>query len=595
VRVYEPAGRCRNLMLVALLTSSLGVAADAPVSTNLQEQTDITLHQIVTTVSPKNGDLTLCRELTRDSFEVWTPDERVLPIYSIDREGAIANAPGAEHAATTVRGPVFIAFYFDVQSLGSYPRKAGIYGQPSADDKAVRDILASDAFRSSFKPEYGDRLLLALFDGDGVRFETGWVGVEEFTKAFAELESRPFIVREHLDDRKRWSSLLDFGNALANQSETGAATKHVILLSADFDMDAETGERTMSDLASVLERAHVVIHPVDLFWHDHTLPRGIITLSWLAQGELFAHGATSLDAVEKVIGVYDNGCRLIISVKSPPTEKLTLHLVDKRFTIPPPAPTRELPVRTDDERFDSLVKLRYWGSGCPRLESTFWLVKPTNKREWDGLIVAELTTQKDARLPEDVKELQVFASLNDGKSPLYIRLGEKEVDELRRLGSKRLIFEARVKTGTRSSLTVVTSPDLAVGSTSRTVFRVPKPPKPGESASWNLVGNAARVQGSTILLPASKTEMPSGTPPMFMGYGCGDVYASGKIVKDATGDTVTMVPLALRSTTTGNCGWILGTPSAPLPSGKYVFQPPQSRGAHEVRFSVARNESIGAE
>jgi len=573
------------LLLAIMLTSATSRAADKPVSTELQEQAEIKLHQIVTTVSPKNGDLSLCRELTSASFEVWTRDERVVPIYSVDREGALSNAPSTDGAPAPKRGPVFIAFYLDVQSLGSYPQQADRNGEASLDDQAVREILASDAFHSSFKPEFGDRLLLALFDGQGVEFVTGWVGVEAFTAAFSELETRNFIRHEHLDDRKRWSSLIDFGNALANQSETGGATKHVILLSGDFEMDADTGEQTMTKLASVLERARVVIHPVDLFWQGHTLPRGIITLSWLAQGELFDHGATSLDAIEKVVGVYENGCRVIISVKAPSDEKVTLHLLDKRFTIPPTAPTRPLPPLTNDERFASLIKLRYWGSGCPHLESTFWPVKAIGKNAWDGFIVAEVSIRPEVALPNEVKELEVFASLNDGKQPFFIRLEAKDVDELRLRGSKRLIFEARVKTGNRSSFAVVISPDLSVGATSRTAFTMPKPPRDGESASWNLVGDPARIAGSPILLPALKTALPEGKPPVFMGYGCG-TQAPGSIVTHATGDVVTAVPLTLRSTSTGTCGWFLGTPASTLAPGNYVFKPPQSRGAKDVQFTI---------
>jgi hypothetical protein len=119
--------------------------------------------------------------------------------------------------------------------------------------------------------------------------------------------------------------------------EAATATKHVILLSDDFYMGASTGEATMGKIATVLQRARVVIHPVDVAWSPRLLPAGILTLAWIAQGELFAHGKTALDAAEKVIGIYDNGCRLIISVESP-KKHLTLHLLDKRFTIPPPAP-----------------------------------------------------------------------------------------------------------------------------------------------------------------------------------------------------------------------------------------------------------------
>ena len=339
------------------MTGTIAVASDEPVRTDLGEAARIELHQFVTTVSPKNGDLALCREVTRESFEVWDSRENVVSIYSLDREGVAPRAPDAESTAVGPRGPVYIAYYIDLPSLGNYPVRDGPeYFLPAQVDRAVRETLESERFRESFKPELGDRLLLALFDGNDVEFLTGLTTVEEFIKAFDAIETRTFHPPERIDDRRRWSSLQHLGNALGQLDEAATATKHVILLSGDFYMGAWTGEATMGKIAAVLERARVVIHPVDLRWRDRPLPAGILTLSWIAQGELFAHGKTALDAAEKVIGIYDNGCRLIISVKAP-AQHLTLHLLDKRFTIPPPAPVIPLPPLTGDERLEASIKL----------------------------------------------------------------------------------------------------------------------------------------------------------------------------------------------------------------------------------------------
>ena len=369
-------------------------------------------------------------------------------------------------SSSVKRGPVYIAYYIDLPSFGNYPVRDGPeYFAPAEADRAVRQMLASEAFRTSFKPELGDRLLLALFDGDEVVFETGLTTVDEFTKAFDAIELRTYHPLEHLDDRHRWSSLQQFGIALGGLGESGAVTKHVILLSDDFPMDANTGELTISNLASNLERAHVVIHPVDLAWRERVLPAGILTLSWVAQGELFGNGKTALDAVEKVIGIYDNGCRLVISIRAT-SEKVSLHLLDKRFTIPPPAPVRPLPPLTPDERFVANYHLRAWGQGL-RLDSMFWPVKPLDRKTWRGYILAKLQIEPGETLPQSVYELQAFASLNDFKPPLSLALTDTDVEELRSRGSKLVIFEVTVKAGTRSSLSVVTTESATVGATSR--------------------------------------------------------------------------------------------------------------------------------
>jgi hypothetical protein len=310
---------------------------------------------------------------------------------------------------------------------------------------------------------------------------TGPTSIDEFGKAFDAIETRTFHERDHLDDRRRWSSLMSFGEAFGNAGDTAGATKHVILLSGDFKLNAKTGEVTMSNIASVLQRARVVIHPVDLLWSERVLPAGILTLSWLAQGELFGNGATALDAVEKVIGVYDNGCRLIISVQSP-VENLTLHLLDKRFTIPPAAPVHPLPPLTNDERFEAVLKLRFWGGGL-QLSTRFVPVTPLDKKAWRGYILTTIRIDPDGKFPDDVQDLEVLASLNDGQKPFSMGLGKADVDELRTRGSKVVMFEATLSAGNRSALAVVTSRDLSVGATSRTAFTVPRPPKIGESVS----------------------------------------------------------------------------------------------------------------
>jgi hypothetical protein len=468
------------------------MGADTPASADLHDRVEVKLHQFVTTVSPKNGDLSLCKDVGIDSFEVWTPDERVVPIYSVDREGAVSITPGAGSAPAAKRAPIYIAFYLDLKSMGEYPNKTGPDNSAAfRADETVRQMLASDAFRASFKYDLGDRLLLALFDGSDVEFVTGPTSIDEFGKAFDAIETRTFHEQDHLDDRRRWSSLISFGEAFGNAGDTAGATKHVILLSGDFKLNAKTGELTMSNIASVLQRARVVIHPVDLLWSERVLPAGILTLSWLAQGELFGNGATALDAVEKVIGVYDNGCRLIVSVQSP-VENLSLHLLDKRFTIPPAAPVRALPPLTMDERFEANLKLRFWGGGL-LVESNFVPVKPLDKKAWRGYILTRIRIDPDGKFPDDVKDLEVLASLNDGQKPFSMSLGKADVDELRSCGSKLVRFEATVSAGNRSSLTVVTSPDLSVGATSRAVFIAPKPPRPGESVSWSLAGGGGSV------------------------------------------------------------------------------------------------------
>lgn len=582
-----------TVLLAVLLTASAAIAADEPAPTALHEKAGIELHQIVTTVSPKNGDLSLCRELTRDSFEVWGRNETVIPIYSVDREGVLPSAPGADAAPAAKRGPVYIAYYIDLPSLGSYPVKQGPdYFAPSEADKSVREMLASDAFRESFKPERGDRLLLALFDGEEVVFETGLTTVEEFTKAFDAIETRTFHPLEHLDDRHRWSSLQQFGIALGGLGEDGSVTKHVILLSSDFPMDASTGEQTISNLASNLERAHVVIHPVDLVWRGRVLPAGILTLSWVAQGELFAHGKTALDAVEKVIGIYDNGCRLIISIRAT-SEKVSLHLLDKRFTIPPPAPVRPLPPLTTDERFEANYHLRAWGGGL-RLDSMFWPVKPLDRRTWRGYILAKLRIEPGETLPQSVYELQAFASLNDFKPPLSLTLADTDVEELRSRGSKLVIFEVTVKAGTRKSLSVVTTESATVGATSRKVFTVPKPPRAGESASWSLIGGEGSLAGTSILIPAFDTTLSEGQSPSFMGFACGMTGATGNIVTSETGDVVAMVALTSQASSSTGCRWLMGAAPATLAPGSYVFNPPNSRDAEGVRFTIEKAVSTDA-
>jgi hypothetical protein len=240
---------------------------------------------------------------------------------------------------------------------------------------------------------------------------------------------------------------------------------------------------------------------------------------------------------------------------------------------------------TNDERFEANLKLRYWGGGL-QLESTFWPVKPLDKRTWRGYILIRIRIDREGKFPEDVNDLEVLASLNDGQRPFSMNLGKADVDELRTRGSKLAIFEATISAGSRSGLAVVTSPDLTVGATSRTAFKVPKPPKTGESASWSLVGGEGSVAGTAILLPATDTTLQAGTTPVFMGYGCGTPAVPGNIVTSVTGDTVAAVPLSFRSPTAGGCGWLMGSPASTLPPGRYVFQPPNVRDGEAVQFEV---------
>jgi hypothetical protein len=90
------------------------------------------------------------------------------------------------------------------------------------------------------------------------------------------------------------------------------------------------------------------------------------------------------------------------------------------------------------------------------------------------------------------------------------------------------------------------------------------------------------------LIPAFDTALPEGQPPAFMGFACGIAEATGDIVTSATGDVVATVALTSQSSSPTGCGWLMGAASTPLAPGSYLFNPPNSRDAEGVRFTVEK-------
>ena len=564
--------RTSFLLLAAMLTSSLGMATP-PLDKNLNERVSVELRSFTVTANPKNGDLAQCQKLGVSSFEAFLLDGSPIQVVSVDRDG-VQSLPSADISTPLERPAIYSIILFNRLSLQYH----------ELSEQAFNDVvrsLTSGAFKARFNPN-GDKIRLASFDGRTISNDTEWTGdLEAFVAAVKTLRNKPLIEIPGVDGRHNLPALEEWANSLADDAVAGKATKNVYLLSGDFQMD------TNPKLASEFERARVSINSVDLGSMNRTriLPQGLGTLAWLTSGEVFSGNAAMGNAVEKVVGNYENGCRVIVYLRASPDAKLTLRLRDKDFRVSALPPTQELPPITNDERFGYLLARQFFHDGL-RIDSTVLPIKPIGRDQWRAVIIARVRVQEGEGFPDVSKGLDVYASLNDRRDPQRLHLNTKDVEDLRKQGSRLLIFETTVAPGRRSSLVAVTTPDASAGAVSRTSFTVSKPPKEGESTTWSLVGTTGRIEGATILLPALDSQAPPGKPPIFMGYGCGKIPQTGSVITEATGQLVTSVPLSLRSTMSG-CGWFLGSPKETLPHGKYVFKPPQSRGAAEVRFTVA--------
>jgi hypothetical protein len=461
-------------------------------------------------------------------------------------------------------------------------------------------MLASPEMADHWNETRGDRLMLISFDGDNPNFETGWVTKQEFEESLTKLEARPFINRPRVNENKRWVAYQTIAAALSDLSETAGATKHLVPFTSDVKLDADTGEVTMGRIATALDSARIEVHPVDLIWDTRpgTTPYGLKTLSWLGKGELFGNGKTTSDAVEKIIGSYEYGCRVIVNIDvthNPAVlaaSRLNLRVLDNRFTIPPAAPVAKVPPKlTNDDRFAALIRRPYWGRGL-RLESSFWPIKPIDAKTWKGLLIVRVLVPPDDKVPEAMSELSLFVSLNDGRMPLYRGLGASDIAEFQERGSYMVVFETTAKAGQRSSFASIATADLSAGATSRTTFTVPKPPKAGESASWSLIDRAGEYTGAVVLLPSLTAKVPASKPTSFMGYGCPVEQRSNLVgvVVDTSDAVVDQVDLQPLNPSALPCGWFAGATTRNLVPGTYYFKSPEglrSTIAEPIRFEVA--------
>jgi len=582
--------------LTAVLTlSRTSTAEEGPAPAKAQtEHAEVTLKQVETTLSPKDGNLAECESIAPETFEASLPNGERLPIVHVDRAGVPIDAvSSADLPAAQRRGPIYIGFYFDLDQLGICPKlDVGDSVVKRAFD-SVNAMLVSREMTEHWDETLGDRLMLMSFDGDSPTFETGWVGKKAFTSALDTLKNRPFNKREHVHENARHQALVTLSIALSNQAETAGSTKHIFYLSADLQLDADTGEATLGNIATAVGAARIELNTIDLLSDKRVLPYGLGTLAWLGQGKLYGNGKTATNAVEDVIGTYEHGCRVIVSIdlKRHPeiTEetRLDLKVVDKRFTIPPRAPIGKAPKITDDARFAALIRARFWGRGV-RLESLFWPIKAIDQKTWKGLLLVRVRTEPGEQLPEGTDQLDVFVSVNDGRMPLYKSLDGTDIAEIRTRGSRLLVFELAARRGGGTSFASVATTDLSAGATSRTVFTVPKPPKPGQSTAWAVVGGEGAYGSTAILLPSFDATAPSGQPTGFMGYGCAS--KSGAPVAEVVNQADQAVDsVALVSTNRDACGWFVGSTTKNLDPGAYYFRVPvalQLTSSEPMRFKV---------
>jgi hypothetical protein len=610
--------------LIALAAAAtLPSAADAPIDSGLTEEVVTERAQFEVIAWPKDGDPKICAQLDLERIEIfyggaWR-DVRDLHEVRIDRIGVAHRdiRPGEDPpAVATDHSPLRMAIYFDETRL-----LRGFTGpeEGSLRDRAYRQTV--DMIRDRFRPEDGDRLLLARHVGSRVpQVASGWL--DDRDEALAVLERMraagppPDLDAPRLGRHRRLAArdpgLLRFFaafealvDAIRQPDHEARRSTMILLFGGDIEIDARFGEE-LAELSARLAAARASVHTVDVRSILASQEYGIGSSARSAGGRFWTNGAVLSNVVRSLRALTVHGCRLLITVPVGKIESVRVDLRDARFyerTLPSLG-DGDPATREDEVRARRL--LPRWGEGLD-VEGALWPVREERGRVRAVLLARVLLEELPARrLPPLVLNVRVedgsFA-VHDPSDDLFttpeertLRVAGEQRTLLRATGRATYLFEVELRRSARPAYRVlVESIDERNGAKVEAVL------DDGARPRWALVESAGRFEEArTDLLPvfavAGENRVPLPSPDArieagrflnFVGRGCGSHAALRSHVVGPDGAVVDLsVERLANSGENGRCSWYRATHSGDLPAGQWTFHPPPGLCEIPIAFEV---------